>query len=78
MMASQDLLRLLNRCITDQKFCDLLLAQPEQALQSYQLSEPERSILLTHTAENFYLLTSRLEELGLITSLNSSKRPFKS
>ncbi len=66
-MASQDLIRMLNRCITDKKFCQLLLAQPQEAIQTYQLEEAEREVLLSISTDNFIWLVTRLNELGLVS-----------
>lgn len=73
-MASQTLLLLLNRCITDKKFRTLLLRNPQEAVQNYDLPAVERQALMDITATDLVDLANKLADLGLISREDATRK----
>lgn len=64
-MSSNALKILLNRCLVDQDFYNLLLSQPQKAIQEYNLREAECEALVTIHATSLVDLVRQLLERGL-------------
>jgi hypothetical protein len=73
-MASQALLIVLNRCITDKKFCDLLLTRPQEAVRNYDLSEAECQALMNISATDLVDLVKKLADVGLVVRENETRK----
>ena len=69
-MASDDLLRLLNRCLVDKGFCSYVLNQPQEAAKPYRLLPIERDLLLYSRANSLLELVDRIQEAGLALRTN--------
>ena len=73
-MASQALLIVLNRCITDKKFCELLLVRPQEAVRNYDLPETERQALMNISATDLVDLVNKLADVGLVVRENETRK----
>jgi hypothetical protein len=73
-MASQALLIVLNRCITDKKFCELLLARPQEAVRNYDLPEAERQALMSISATDLVDLVNKLADVGVVVRENGTRK----
>ena len=73
-MASQALLIVLNRCITDKKFCDLLLERPQEAIRNYELLEIERQALTHISATDLVDLVNKLADVGVVVRENGTRK----
>ena len=60
-MSAKKLEQIIARAVEDEKFRELLLTSPEQALRDYDLSIEERALLKTLVAENFDATAKDLE-----------------
>jgi|GEM_PF-2549478 len=65
-MSSKSLKLILNRCITDKEFCQLLLEQRREAIKGYDLLPAERDALLRIHCQSFKELVAGLYKRGLI------------
>lgn len=65
-MPSENLKRLLTRCVIDQAFCCLLLDKPAEALREYELNREEHQFILTTSFNDLWELVLRLKKSGLV------------
>lgn len=65
-MSSTALRLLLNRCVVDREFCELLLQRPVEIVKDYQLREAEYKALIQLKARTLLELVEKLNHLGLI------------
>lgn len=55
-MSLQTVIEVIDRAVDDREFCELLVKDPEHALESYDLTPEERQAVLTGSGEDVQAL----------------------